>query len=781
MAIEDFGKKIGGARKDLRGSFTASDVADLTHLERIKLVRKDMVWPTPDFSRMVEAGDITPDGAAMIKMLRDSLPPAPLPKRDPTEEQYRAACHAFVPLINAMRDAVAGCRNVTDIIAAIRGNKELAERIGVITEAPATYSRGRPITTLVPGPGLKAFTEHNPSAAFGAVSDISRGMAYARDGLLDHETRKLFRSNPDWPLATSRVDTAIRKANATVGPYASGGFGVLLHGNEPRRENFDYYSRRTPFGDILGKTFPTAEAAQSALRDATDSFFKRQHTARKEKAAEVLGRVKPANSNQPEYRTGPDYREGRAATGEDFIKRFGLRGGEFGNWLNEVDRQQVLDRGFDAYQDLADVLGWAPDQISLGGTQAIAFGARGNGARGRSGVTPAAHYEPGRRVTNLTKPSGEGFLAHEWGHALDHHFGERAAALRLPVPGSENGTRYLSSAILVEKSLATVAPEHQEEARTLLALNQVMQSLTHQLVQPERTAYLERMTTMRDRGLASFREYLRTLVTSLRFNIERNKGATGPELQQLVSQCEQELEHWTDPAVIASYETELPKTIETLREIVGKRSQLKHVEAEMSERCSYLAISIQAVRKASSPDFAPAREMKKTAYYNAARRIDIETLSKKAYWSSPEELFARAFEACVEDRLVAQDRFNPFLVAGSHGPAFPVDAERTALVEALHAAIHACRTLVPRVEPSPEAVPFEAAVADNEHPAEPEPLFAPEPIAAAGKPPSPPQQMDLFGSAPPPVADDGTFSNVFDRIEHELSPAPKKPTPSISP
>lgn len=45
---------------------------------------------------------------------------------------------------------------------------------------------------------------------------------------------------------------------------------------------------------------------------------------------------------------------------------------------------------------------------------AIAFGSRGKGAA-------LAHYEPGRRVINLTKMKGAGSLAHELGHAFDHY------------------------------------------------------------------------------------------------------------------------------------------------------------------------------------------------------------------------------------------------------------------------------------------------------------------------------------------------------------------------
>ncbi|MEO7326515.1 MAG: LPD1 domain-containing protein [Dokdonella sp.] len=105
---------------------------------------------------------------------------------------------------------------------------------------------------------------------------------------------------------------------------------------------------------------------------------------------------------------------GRDVTAQDFLDTFGFRGGEFGNWVSQTERQASLNHGYTALLDLAAVMQIEPRALSLDGTLAIAFGARGSGRF-------AAHYEPGRRVINLTKPSGAGALAHEWAHAFDHY------------------------------------------------------------------------------------------------------------------------------------------------------------------------------------------------------------------------------------------------------------------------------------------------------------------------------------------------------------------------
>lgn len=103
------------------------------------------------------------------------------------------------------------------------------------------------------------------------------------------------------------------------------------------------------------------------------------------------------------------------------MNAFKIRGGEFGNYTNDKDRQANLNMAYEAFCDLADALEISREDIGLVGLETgalgIAFGARGHG-------NALAHYEPGREVINLTKLRGAGSLAHEWGHAFDDFLGK---------------------------------------------------------------------------------------------------------------------------------------------------------------------------------------------------------------------------------------------------------------------------------------------------------------------------------------------------------------------
>lgn len=117
-------------------------------------------------------------------------------------------------------------------------------------------------------------------------------------------------------------------------------------------------------------------------------------------------------------RIGEDYRGGKDVSAEDFMNAFGFRGVQFGNWTNQADRQMAVNQAYDAFMDLAKLIGMSPRAMSLNGELGIAFGARGSG-------NANAHYEYDEVVINLTKTRGAGSLAHEWWHALDNYFARR--------------------------------------------------------------------------------------------------------------------------------------------------------------------------------------------------------------------------------------------------------------------------------------------------------------------------------------------------------------------
>lgn len=127
--------------------------------------------------------------------------------------------------------------------------------------------------------------------------------------------------------------------------------------------------------------------------------------------------LKPKKIDWARYSSDEGVRTGAESVTYDnstkLLNDFGLRGVEYGNWMDDESSRNHTQRAGEAFHDLATVLGIDKKEISLNGRLSLAFGARGKG-------NALAHYEPGRKVINMTKLKGGGSLAHEWGHALDN-------------------------------------------------------------------------------------------------------------------------------------------------------------------------------------------------------------------------------------------------------------------------------------------------------------------------------------------------------------------------
>lgn len=154
---------------------------------------------------------------------------------------------------------------------------------------------------------------------------------------------------------------------------------------------------------IIKKGF---ESVQDCIDYANNFLDQDLKNKKKKKKNENTDPVRPMLDGIK--RVGIDYGD---VTPEIFQETFHFRGGEFGTWLTQEDRQQSLNLAYASFMDLSKLLNIDPKMIGQG-KLSFAFGARGK--------KHAAHYESTKMVINLTKFRGAGALAHEWGHFIDH-------------------------------------------------------------------------------------------------------------------------------------------------------------------------------------------------------------------------------------------------------------------------------------------------------------------------------------------------------------------------
>lgn len=409
--IADFGKKIGGARKDLwkdRG-LSVNDLADMNIPEKTKFVTKNNVFKVPDYQELVNNG-LPVRVAYFIKKVRDALPTKPIfTELEASDEVLlNEKMEGYVEFISGFKDALMNVKTDDDILSFY--NKTIK---GVYVENESTYR-------VVP-------TELSYDCM---TNKLLKACQVSRYGLTKYdreiEKKQFCYSVVDKKLAGFKVikfddSCKIEDDNGRIVVAVNEGTATYFY--YPDNKDADYsnpcnWEKDTYFitfkYSVLGNNY-TSDQAKEAVNKIADARWELENKMTKDTEKKKRKTRFVPKQLKHVVRDGPCYGidENNHATGDMYLNTFGFAGGEFGNWMNENDRQFSLDYGYNALMDLADALNIKSTDISFDGELSIAFGARGHSAA-------LAHYEPLRQVINLTKMKGAGTLAHEWGHALDN-------------------------------------------------------------------------------------------------------------------------------------------------------------------------------------------------------------------------------------------------------------------------------------------------------------------------------------------------------------------------
>lgn len=408
--IQDFGKKIGGARKDL---YSLENIDELTDVELSKVTR-DKIWKKPDIEKELQAGT-SAEALYFKETIRKALPPKPTSRYslivDPKDLQK-----AFIKGVNIFKDF---CENGGNSFSELR---ELLEE-----HFDYAHFGVSPITVVGKAIACNKLVRLHSLTLNRMISEMKREQfgLNADEKVRDNfkKTHKIYHfshvssnkeehiSYPDEAILIPQKYTKERYSVLRL----SRGRRYFYEGDDGFKPTdweagtyFIVNSTLTP----IAKNLPSKEDAESAFNDLMESSVVFEKEARTK-----AGKKRKSKFSIPKLAT---IRQTDAVnfdiTGQDYINVFGFSGGEFGNWLTDTERQLSLNYGFTAFRNLARVLNVKDIDMSLNGNMSIAFG-----ARGRSSA--AAHFEPDRNVINLTKFNGAGSLAHEWGHALDYCIG----------------------------------------------------------------------------------------------------------------------------------------------------------------------------------------------------------------------------------------------------------------------------------------------------------------------------------------------------------------------
>ncbi len=566
-ASREFGEHIGGSRKELfaSGNFDMA-VMDMNDAERDKFIVKDKLWKKPNYDNLIADGvDIL--AAYAIKKVRDGLPAKPVIryKHDRKEEQV-----LYVKFVDTVKHMVEGIRTVDEVLALSEVADSYGvinnERSGRIAKMPGEICGGNLTTALLRALYPTSCTINN----------------------YEYEIKKTqFGVSKESKIPTGYM---IRKNNDGTF-YVTKGYRILSDGH-------------TSYNEAL----EAAKGASAASKKSSKTRF-----------------VPPQLAHI--QRTGlKDVRNGRHVSGEDFIKDFKIRGGEFGNWMTEKDAQANLDMCYDAFYDLADVLGCGVDGISVGGKLAIAFGARGHG-------NAVAHYEPLREVINLTKMRGAGSLAHEMMHAIDDIMGKTMG---------------------LNKSLTEAYGNFNLKNKVPTAVQELFKTMLYSpMSDSEKAVVIKRKT---DKAEWVFPYTVKNEVADSILSLEEKEHRDG-----LIKRTMESFKACSDKDTFSKLFDEF---IDELTAILKNSKKTRRDEFSLAEHGNLYAAASNLYSTYSS---ANSQEyMAESEFYKNSKKMDkVMAKEKHGYWSSLCEMFARAGACFVNDELAAKGCRNDYLTGHS--------------------------------------------------------------------------------------------------------------------
>ena len=695
-STEDVGRELSYNKRNRMGGLKWADLEKMDLSLRVREATKAKVSPRPDYQGLIDFG-MNPQVAHIVKQAYDAIPSHPSKTTDEAIQQYIAAINKAMGRVMAWAESDASGKwlgamsgwpsrrgGLNRGLTAIAAMAETGERDLYDTVFPDGWRAQRQEAQIL-GQKFVSAIQPGPNELAKAMKDIGKGWpgavkAWKKQGYSivdgDGATAKVYLG--DTEKRGKYASVQIKLNNRSLIDYA------IIEGVENESAPaITEYIRETLSG-IHGKkllldknkrlvgAFETQEAAELAAEGQTKRGGKEPTVSDKGISVEAAARQgKPRRA------------EGENISTERLAETFGFSGVNFGNWMkgkaNENERQLHVNHAFDSFMDLADILGIQPEAISLGGILGIAVGAQGNGKY-------AAHFVPGVNEINLTRASGAGSLAHEWAHALDHYFARQAGL------GGEMSP-FITAAKGREKG--EIRPEIAEHFRKIVSAMS-----RRQMTEAERSERVNLADNQSKKNIAGWLAAIkRQMVSGLAEGVNVQVGGKDvsalAEIDRLVEKIQSgdigtEKIQVSHPAGRGSMATFLSPAVSELRNL----HKTLHGRAPALDNFKGLQSNLDSLKYRESSETEKSAHIPQTytGYYANAKSLDNDK-GGKPYWSTDVEMFARAFDAYVSDKLAEREARNTYLShAGRDNKTTPMGEDRAAINSAIDALVAELKT-----------------------------------------------------------------------------------------
>ncbi len=301
------------------------------------------------------------------------------------------------------------------------------------------------------------------------------------------------------------------------------------------------------------------------------------------------------------------------------IEEFDYKSLQLGNYVKDKEAKEHIRHYLGAMRDLEDVLGVDLKAVNQQGGLSLAIGARGSG-------NALAHYEPGHVIINLTKKKGDGSIAHEWFHFLDHFLGGQTLS-------TSRDTMYMS---------------HKKDAKRY---NRGYRTSSENKLE---RAFEELMYAINYGSGRGDNKIPKTYKPSTSTTYYPGVKKTYEDWQKRYAELEQKKEKLKN----SNLDSDIKGMVEQeYKDMEGKTPAQKTIEAYLrysngDKVASYIA------KLAGEPVTVMVNSY-------SSKFMSGAVSFKSDYWRRPLELCARAFESYIQDKLEEKGLVNNYLVAGN--------------------------------------------------------------------------------------------------------------------
>ncbi len=636
MAIEDFGQKIGGAKKDLwktRG-LAITDLAEMNAAEKEKYIKKDNIWPKPDYAQMLNEEGYDRTALFFIKTMRDSISPTPSFRVGDSEEDRAQKQEEYIEFIHKFKEDLLKIKTAKDV-----------DKMGFNYLKENGYVEERGYHSYCIPEGKENFINHK------ITKNIQAGSSYVKNEAM----KKGFLADQPKAMKEEFLILPIGdKVTIDKAQDASGKDRITIANGWSRA--YFYTSDNTMGRDMLKdgnfvvlhqNSVLCGAQSQEAAEKFVDMIINKMLEIKNEKEGEEVG-----DTSNRKKKLIPKSLEAIERTpndrifhvqGQDFIDEFKIKGGEFGNWVNENERQQNMDFAFDSFKDIATALDIKNEDVALGGRLNIAFGARGHGAA-------LAHYEPLREVINLTRMKGAGSLGHEYFHAMDDIAGktlglEKMATTNKPFRYTVNTSGYK-------------VREYYDNA-----FSKLVEAMKYKYVLDEQAVYDKYSDKIKEAEknytdlVKKTEEYIKKALPDDKLTPEQIARR-----DDLIAKVLQNPAEWDMGKFKSKEYDELSKLNKEVTGYVFGKDQKKIIPNwqyfihDYKDRVDYLKEEMQKEIAAGEP-----LKVSTDFYKNAGKLDTLYSKDSSGYWAENHEMAARAFACYLHDKLAEKGIKNDYL------------------------------------------------------------------------------------------------------------------------